>query len=135
MDTRFEVTVTKLKFALFDTNMELNSYDMEMVALLSFDKDIHNKIGTKECNTIGRSEGDVIKEEKMSSTVLKDREIIKTSWSSKDKVGSGEYLLCQPPKKPGGEEADEVDKYNNNNITSISHNPQVHYLHKHPLIV
>ena len=37
---------------------------MEMVAPLSFDEDIHNnKIGTNERNTIGRSEGDVSKEE------------------------------------------------------------------------
>ena len=62
-----------------------------------------------ECNRIGRSEGGVIKEKKKSSTGRKDREIIKGSWSSKDKVGSGEYILRRPPKKPGGEETDEVD--------------------------
>ena len=49
------------------------------------------------------------KEEKNSSTVREDREIIKTSWSSNGKVRSGEYILCRPSKKPGGEETDEVD--------------------------
>ena len=44
-DTRFEATRTKLNFALFDTNMELDSYDMETVAPFFFDEDIHNKIG------------------------------------------------------------------------------------------
>ena len=29
--------------------------------------------------------------------------------SSKDKVESGIYVPSRPPKKPGGEEADEVD--------------------------
>ena len=59
--------------------MELDSYDMEMVAPFSFDEDIHDKIGTNECNTIGRSGEDVIKEEKKSSTGREDREIIKTA--------------------------------------------------------
>ena len=61
LDTRFEVTRNKLNFALFDTNMELDSYDMGMVAPFSFDEDVHDKIGTNECNTIGRIKGDIIK--------------------------------------------------------------------------
>ena len=82
--------------------MELDPYNMEMVAPFLFDKDVHNKIKTNECITICRSGGDVIKEEKRSSTGREDRETTKTSWSSKDKVESGEYILHRPSKKPGG---------------------------------
>ena len=87
LDTRFEVTRAKLNFAWFDRNMEIDPYDMEMVAPFSFDKDIHDKIGTNECNTVGRSGGDVIKEEKKSSIGKEDREITKTNRGSNDKVG------------------------------------------------
>ena len=97
LDTRFEVTRTKLNFALFDTIIELDLCDMEMVTPFSFDEDIHDKSGTNEYNTTGRGEGDVIKEEMESSTGREDREIIKTSWSSKDKVESGEYILFVCP--------------------------------------
>ena len=109
MDTRFEVTRTKLNLGLFDMEMELDAYDMKMVAPFSFDIGIHDKIKTNEYNAIGRSDEDIIKEEKKSSTGLEDREIIKNSWSSKDKVESGKYMQRRPPKKPGGVEADEVD--------------------------
>ena len=62
------------------------------------------------------------KEEEKATTGREDREIIKNSRSSKDKVESGEYALSRPPKKPRGKEADEADTYNNNYITRISHN-------------
>ena len=52
---------------------------MEIVAPFSFEEDIHDKIETNECNTIGRSEGGVIKEEKKASTGQKGREINKNS--------------------------------------------------------
>ena len=108
LDTRFEVTRTTLNLKSFDMEMELDSYDMEMVVPISSDEDIHDKIETNECNKFGRSGGDVIKEEEKASTGQEDREIIKNSWSSKGKVESGEYVLSWPPKKPGGKEADEV---------------------------
>ena len=44
-----------------------------------------------------------------SSTGREKREIVKSGWSSKNKVESGEYILRQPPKKPIREEADNVD--------------------------
>ena len=43
MDTRFEVTTSRLNFVSFDMKMEINLQDMEVVAPFSFDKDIHNK--------------------------------------------------------------------------------------------
>ena len=49
LDIRFEVTRTKLNFVLFDMEMEIDLRDMEVVASFSFDKDIHNKIGTHQC--------------------------------------------------------------------------------------
>ena len=68
LDTRFEVTRTTLNLESFDMEMELDSYDMEMVVPISSDEDIHDKIGTNECNKFGRSGGDVIKEEEKAST-------------------------------------------------------------------
>ena len=104
LDTRFVVTRTTHNLGSFDVEMRSDSDDMEGVALFSFDEDIdedtHDKIGTNECNKVGRSGGELIKEKVLS---------IKNSWSSKDKVESGEYVLSRPPKKPGGEETDEVD--------------------------
>ena len=93
LDTRFEVTRATLNLGLFDVEMELDSYvmkmvapfsfddveiefdlyDVETVAPFSFDEDIHNNIGANKCNTIGRSGGDVIKEEKKPSTGREDR--------------------------------------------------------------
>ena len=43
--------------------MVINLQDVEVVAPFSFNKDIHDKIGTNECNNIGRSGRDIIKEE------------------------------------------------------------------------
>ena len=80
-----------------------------MVAPFSFDEDIHDKIGTNGCNKIGRNGGDLIKEEEKAVTGREDKEINKNSLSSKDKVKSGMCVPSRPPKKPGGEEADEVD--------------------------
>ena len=93
LDKRFEVTRTTLNLGSFDVEvefdpynietvapfsfedveMEFDSYDMETVGPFSFDEDIHNNTGTNECNTIGRSGGDVIKEEKKPSTGREDR--------------------------------------------------------------
>ena len=56
---RFEVTKSRLNFVSFHTEMEINLQDMEVAAPFSFDEDIHNKIGTNECNKIGS----LIKEE------------------------------------------------------------------------
>ena len=89
--------------------MEINSQDMEVVAPFSFDEDIQDKIWTKECNKIGRSRGNLIKEEEKALTGQKDKEINKNSLSSKDKVESWVYVLSRLPKKPGGKEADKVD--------------------------
>ena len=49
MDTRFEVTKSRLNFVLFDMEMEMNSQGVEVVSPFSFDEDIHDKIGTNEC--------------------------------------------------------------------------------------
>ena len=47
LDTRFEVTRTKMDPAFFDINMELGSYDMYGNGTpFAFDGDIHVKIGT-----------------------------------------------------------------------------------------
>ena len=73
------------------------------------DKDIHDKIGTNECNKFGKHGGDVSKEEEKASSGREDREVVKNSWSSKDKVESGEYMLSKPPEKPGRKEVDMVD--------------------------
>ena len=108
-------------FSFDDVEIELDSYDMETIAPFSFDEDIHDNIGTNECNAIGRSGRDAIKEEKKSSTgqEQEDREIIKTSWSSKNKPESREYILRRPPKKkPGGEEVDVVDTTTTTSWTS-----------------
>ena len=78
LDTRFEVTRTKLNFALVDTNMELDSYDIQMVAPFSFDKDIHDKIGTNGCKFAEVKEMSLFKEGEKSPTGQEDREIIKT---------------------------------------------------------
>ena len=71
-----------------------------MVAPFSFDKDIHDKIGTNECNKIGRSGGDLIKKEENAVICREEREINKNSLSSKDKVESGVYVPRHPPKNP-----------------------------------
>ena len=54
LDTRFEVTKSRLNFVSFDMEMEINLHDMEVVASFSFDGDIHGKIGTNECNMPSR---------------------------------------------------------------------------------
>ena len=55
LDTRFEVTKSRLNFESFDMEMETNSHDMEVVAPFYFDEDIiHDKIGT---NTFPRRGG------------------------------------------------------------------------------
>jgi len=63
--------------------MELDSDDMEMVLPFSFDENIHDKIGTNGCNTIGRSGGDVTKKEENASTGRESREIIKTAGAAR----------------------------------------------------
>ena len=56
LDTRFEVT-TKLIFSSFDMEIEIDLYDMKVVAPFSFDEDIiHDKIGTNKCNKFGISD-------------------------------------------------------------------------------
>ena len=84
LDTRFEVTESRLNCV---------SFDMEI---------IHNKIGTNKRNQIGRSRGDLIKEKEKTVIGWEDREINENSLSSKDKVESGVYVPIRPPKKPGG---------------------------------
>ena len=49
LDTRFEVTKSRLNFVSFDMEMEINLQDMEVVAPFSFDEDICDKIGTNGC--------------------------------------------------------------------------------------
>ena len=45
---------TKMNFASFDMEIEIDWYDVEVVAPFSFNEDIiHNKIGTNECNKFG----------------------------------------------------------------------------------
>ena len=67
LNTRFEVTRTKLNSGSFDMEIELDLYDMEIAAPFSFNEDIYEKIGTNECNTIGKSGEDIIEEEQKSS--------------------------------------------------------------------
>ena len=67
LDTRFEVTKSRLNFESFDMEMEINSQDMEVVAPFFLNKDIHDKIVTNECNKIGKSRGDLTKEEEKAS--------------------------------------------------------------------
>ena len=83
LDTRFEVTRTTLNLESFVMEMELESHDMEMVVPISSDEDIHDKIGTNECNKFGRSGGDVIKEEEKASTGQEDRGSIKTAGAAR----------------------------------------------------
>ena len=83
MGTRFKVTKSRLNSESFDMEMNINLHDMEVVA--------------------------IIKEEEKALTCQEDKEVNKTSLSSKDKVESGVYVPSRPPKKPGGKEADEVD--------------------------
>ena len=111
LNTRFEVTRTKLNSGSFDMEIELDLYDMEIAAPFSFNEDIYEKIGTNECNTIGKSGEDIIEEEQKSSTGRKDREIIKNSWSSKHKVEKWRIYAALPAE----EETEEVDT-----LTTIS---------------
>ena len=103
------MTTSRLNFESFDMEMDIKSHDMEVVASFSFDGDIHDKIGTNQCNKIDRSGRDRIKEEENSLKGREDKETNKNSLSSKDTVESGICVPSRPPKKPGGEEADEVD--------------------------
>ena len=73
------------EFKSFDVEMEVESYDVEMVVSISSDEDIHDKIGTNECNKFGRSRGNVIKEEEKAPTGQEDNGSIKNSWNSKEK--------------------------------------------------
>ena len=75
LDTRFEVTKSRLNFESVDMEMEINLQDMEVVAPFSFDEDIHDKIVTNECNKIGRSRGDLIKEEEKALIGWEDKKI------------------------------------------------------------
>ena len=100
---------TTLNVESFDMETKLESYDLTIVVPISSDEDIHNKIETNERNKFGRSGGDVSKEEEKASKGQEGSEIIKNNWSSKDKVKSGEYVLNRPPKKPGGEEVDDIN--------------------------
>ena len=109
LDTRFEVTKSRLNSVSFYVEMEMYSHDMEVVAPFSFDEDIHNKIGTNECNKCGKSEGDLTKGEEKALADREDKEINKKSLSSKDKVESGVYVPSRPPKKPGEKDVDEMD--------------------------
>ena len=61
-------------------------------------------------------------EEEKTSKGQEGREINTTSWSSNGKTKNGEYVLSQPPKKSGGKEVGEVDKYNNNCVMCDSLN-------------
>ena len=81
---------------------------MEVVAPLSFDDDIQDKIRTNEYNKVGRSERYFIKEEEKALTGQEDKEINKNSSSSKDKLESGVCVPSHLPKKPEGKEVDEV---------------------------
>ena len=75
---------------------------MKLVAPFSFDEDIHDKIGTNECNKFGRSGGDIIKKKEKALTGREDKEMNKNSLNSKDKVENGVYVPSRPPTKPGG---------------------------------
>ena len=77
---------TTLNLESVDVEMEVESYDMDMVVPKSSDKDINDKIETNECNKFGRSRGNVIKEEEKASTGQEDKGSIKNSWNSKEKV-------------------------------------------------
>ena len=113
LDTRFKVTKSRLNFESFDMEMDINSHVMEVVAPFSFNEETHDKIGTNKCNEFGRSEGDLIKDEKKALTGREDNEVNKNSLSSKDKVESGVYVPSRPPKKTRGKQADEVDTATN----------------------
>ena len=84
--------------------MDFKSHDMEVVAPFSFDKDIHDKIGTNQCNKFGRSGGNLIKEEEKVLTGRKDKEIHKNTLSSKDKVESGVCICAEQTAKEAGRE-------------------------------
>ena len=60
LETRFEVTESRLNFTWFGMEMEINPHDVEVVALFSFGEDIHDNIGTNKCNKFCRSGGDLI---------------------------------------------------------------------------
>ena len=68
LNTRCKVKKSRLNFESFDMEMDINLHVMEVVALFSFEKETHDKIGTNECNEFGRSEGDLIKEEEKALT-------------------------------------------------------------------
>ena len=80
---RFQATRTTLNLKSFDVEMEGVSYVVEMVVSNSSDEDIHDKIGTNECNKFGRSQGNVIKEAEKASTGQEDKGSINNSWNSK----------------------------------------------------
>ena len=74
---------------------------MEVVSLVSFNENIHDKIGTNECNKFGRSGGDIIKKKEKALTGREDKEMNKNSLNSKDKVEKGVHVPSRPPTKPG----------------------------------
>ena len=99
------------------SNPNLVSFDMKMALSNSPDKDLENspdkdleskRNETNESNEFGSSGGNKRQEEKASKG-QEGRKINKNSWNSKDKTESGEYVLSRPPKKPGGEEAYDID--------------------------
>ena len=55
---------------------------MKVVAPFSFDKNIHDKIGSNECDKFGRSGGDVIEEEEKALTDREDRATFTSCWES-----------------------------------------------------
>ena len=70
--------------------------------------DINRQIETNGGNTFDSSGGNKTVEQKVSKC-QEGREINKNSWSSRDKTKSGEYVLNQPPKKPGDKEAYDIN--------------------------
>ena len=71
-------------------------------------EEIHERIETNESNKFSSS-GENKSEEEKASKGQEDREINTNSFSSNDKTKSGEYVLSRPPKKPGGEEVDDIN--------------------------
>ena len=84
---------------------------MKTVVSNSPNKEFHKQIEiieTNEGNKFSKS-GENKCEEERASKGKEGGEINTNSWISNDRTKSGEYVLSRSPKKPEGEEADEVD--------------------------
>ena len=84
------------------------SIGMKTVVSNPSNKEIHKRLETNKSNKLC-SNGRNMSEEEKASKSQEGRKFDQNSLISYDKTKSREYVLDRPPKKPGGEEVDNIN--------------------------